>query len=109
MHAFCRMLCFNADAPVSPHDGREPSHFSSWQCTWECVDSAARCVQPKYVPDMIRRQAKTGADIVTGTRYAGGGGVFGWNFKRKLVSRGANFLAATLLQPGVRILLGFSD
>ena len=61
-----------------------------------------RCVQPKYVPDMIRRQAETGADIVTGTRYAGGGGVFGWNFKRKLVSRGANFLAATLLQPGVR-------
>ena len=58
--------------------------------------------QPKYIPDMIRRQAETGADIVTGTRYAGGGGVFGWNFKRKLVSRGANFLAATLLQPGVR-------
>ena len=50
-----------------------------------------------------RRQAETGADIVSGTRYAGGGGVFGWNFKRKLTSRGANFLAATLLQPHVRI------
>ena len=48
-----------------------------------------------------RQQAETDADIVSGTRYAGGGGVFGWNFKRKLTSRGANFLAATLLQPGV--------
>ena len=50
-----------------------------------------------------RQQAPSGADIVSGTRYAGGG-VFGWNFKRKLTSRGANFLAATLLQPGVRAL-----
>jgi hypothetical protein len=38
---------------------------------------------------------------VTGTRYVRAGGVFGWNFKRKLTSRGANYLAATLLQPGV--------
>jgi dolichol-phosphate mannosyltransferase len=38
---------------------------------------------------------------VTGTRYRAGGGVFGWNFKRKLTSRGANLLAQTLLQPGV--------
>ena len=49
-----------------------------------------------------RQQAEADSDIVSGTRYAGGGGVFGWNFKRKLTSRGANFLAATLLQPGVR-------
>jgi dolichol-phosphate mannosyltransferase len=28
--------------------------------------------------------------VVTGTRYAQGGGVFGWDFKRKLTSRGAN-------------------
>ena len=48
-----------------------------------------------------RRQAEAGSDIVTGTRYVRGGGVFGWNFKRKLTSRGANYLAATLLQPGV--------
>ena len=38
---------------------------------------------------------------MSGTRYARGGGVAGWNFRRKLTSRGANFLAATLLQPGV--------
>lgn len=50
-----------------------------------------------------RKQAETGADIVTGTRYVLGGGVFGWNFKRKLTSCGANYLAATLLQPGVGV------
>lgn len=50
-----------------------------------------------------RKQQETEADIVSGTRYVRGGGVFGWNFKRKLTSRGANFLAATLLQPGVRM------
>lgn len=55
-------------------------------------------------------------DIVTGTRYrststpytseAKPGGVHGWDFKRKLVSRGANFLADTVLNPGVSDLTG---
>ncbi|CAG8449898.1 5978_t:CDS:2, partial [Cetraspora pellucida] len=45
-------------------------------------------------------------DIVTGTRYAGNGGVYGWNLKRKIISRGANFLASTLLRPGVSDLTG---
>ncbi|KAL6781542.1 DPM1 [Auxenochlorella protothecoides x Auxenochlorella symbiontica] len=61
---------------------------------------------PKYLPDFIAKQAATGADVVTGTRYGPGGGVYGWNFKRKLISRGANTLAATLLQPGVSDLTG---
>lgn len=43
---------------------------------------------------------------MTGTRYAPGGGVYGWNAKRKLTSRGANLLAQTLLQPGVSDLTG---
>ncbi|MCP9260151.1 hypothetical protein DINM_003333 [Dirofilaria immitis] len=45
-------------------------------------------------------------DIVTGTRYAHGGGVSGWDLKRKFVSRGANFLAQFLLRPGVSDLTG---
>ncbi|KAL4435629.1 hypothetical protein ABPG77_002592 [Micractinium sp. CCAP 211/92] len=61
---------------------------------------------PKYIPAMVEKQAATGCDIVTGTRYRQGGGVFGWNFKRKLTSRGANLLAQTLLQPGVSDLTG---
>ena len=66
-------------------------------------------------------------DIVTGTRYSasirpapsastkplstqrigfGAGGVYGWDLKRKLVSRGANFLAETVLGLGVTDLTG---
>ena len=55
-------------------------------------------------------------DIVTGTRYrktssppmpgTAPGGVHGWDLKRKFVSRGANFLADTMLNPGVSDLTG---
>jgi dolichol-phosphate mannosyltransferase len=45
-------------------------------------------------------------DVVTGTRYALGGGVAGWDTRRKLTSRVANYLAATLLAPGVSDLTG---
>ena len=47
-----------------------------------------------------------GLDVVTGTRYVPGGGVAGWDARRKLTSRGANFLAAVLLAPGVSDLTG---
>lgn len=68
-----------------------------------------------------RLQALHNLDIVTGTRYSatvtpparagqkigfGAGGVYGWDLKRKMVSRGANFLADTMLQPGVSDLTG---
>jgi dolichol-phosphate mannosyltransferase len=55
---------------------------------------------PKYIPDMVKKQREMGLDIVSGTRYASGGGVFGWNMKRKVTSRGANTLAQALLRPG---------
>ncbi|XP_010266935.1 PREDICTED: dolichol-phosphate mannosyltransferase subunit 1 [Nelumbo nucifera] len=61
---------------------------------------------PKYLPSFIRKQKETGASIVTGTRYVGGGGVHGWTLMRKLTSRGANVLAQTLLWPGVSDLTG---
>jgi hypothetical protein len=64
----------------------------------------------------FRLQKAHNLDIVTGTRYratstpytsdATPGGVYGWDLKRKLVSRGANFLADTVLQPGVSDLTG---
>jgi dolichol-phosphate mannosyltransferase len=80
-----------------------------------------------------RLQAQHNLDIVTGTRYAshptpsslsashaltkgkgremdvvglGPGGVYGWDLKRKLVSRGANFLAETALGLGCSDLTG---
>ncbi|KAJ7561941.1 hypothetical protein O6H91_03G048400 [Diphasiastrum complanatum] len=61
---------------------------------------------PKYLPGFIRKQLETNADIVTGTRYVKGGGVYGWDLRRKLTSRGANVLAHTLLWPKVSDLTG---
>eukprot|EP00850_Spirogloea_muscicola_P010931 SM000066S20406 [mRNA] locus=s66:185447:188434:+ [translate_table: standard] len=61
---------------------------------------------PKYIPAFLKKQQETGADIVTGTRYKGGGGVYGWDLRRKLTSRGANVLAHTLLWPPVSDLTG---
>ena len=55
---------------------------------------------PKYIPKFIEKQQSGDYDIVTGSRYIEGGGVCGWGFDRKLVSRGANFLAVTALDPG---------
>ena len=61
---------------------------------------------PKFIPQMIEKQRKNNSDIVTGTRYTGTGGVYGWDLKRKLISRGANFLTQVLLRPGVSDLTG---
>jgi dolichol-phosphate mannosyltransferase len=65
---------------------------------------------PKFITQMIAKQktlpTNGGYDIVTGTRYRGDGGVFGWDLKRKLVSRGANLFADTVLRPGVSDLTG---
>jgi dolichol-phosphate mannosyltransferase len=62
--------------------------------------------QPKFIPQFIELQKKQHFDIVSGTRYAGDGGVSGWDFKRKLVSRGANFLSQVLLRPNASDLTG---
>lgn len=61
---------------------------------------------PKFIPQMVALQRAGNYDIVTGTRYAGDGGVFGWDLKRKFVSRGANLFADTVLRPGVSDVTG---
>jgi len=61
---------------------------------------------PKFIPDFIKLQHDKQLDLVTGTRYVEGGGVFGWDLKRKVVSRGANLLTQILLRPGVSDLTG---
>ena len=63
-------------------------------------------LQPKFIPEFIKLQGENDYDIVTGTRYAGGGCVNGWDLKRKVISRGANFLTQMLLRPGVSDLTG---
>uniref|UniRef100_A0A914EBX0 Dolichol-phosphate mannosyltransferase subunit 1 n=1 Tax=Acrobeloides nanus TaxID=290746 RepID=A0A914EBX0_9BILA len=50
---------------------------------------------PKFIPEMIRLQKQKNYDIITGTRYSLGGGVVGWDLRRKF-----------LLQPGVSDLTG---
>lgn len=61
---------------------------------------------PKFIPQFIKLQKEHDYDIVTGTRYRGDGGVYGWDLKRKMVSRGANLFATVMLRPGVSDLTG---
>jgi len=61
---------------------------------------------PKFIPQMIALQQREGLDVVSGTRYRAGGGVHGWDLKRKLISRVANFLATTMLNPRASDLTG---
>ncbi|KAJ3177524.1 dolichol-P-mannose synthesis [Irineochytrium annulatum] len=61
---------------------------------------------PKFIAEFVKKQKERDYDVVTGTRYSLGGGVYGWNLKRKLTSRGANFLADLFLTPGVSDLTG---
>ncbi|KAA0188484.1 hypothetical protein HAZT_HAZT006401 [Hyalella azteca] len=62
--------------------------------------------QPKFIPRMIEEQRKHNYDVVSGTRYAGTGGVYGWDLKRKIISRGANYITQILLRPGASDLTG---
>lgn len=61
---------------------------------------------PKFIPEFIKKAKENNYDIVTGTRYAGDGGVFGWDFKRKIISCGANVLTQMALGPSVTDLTG---
>uniref|UniRef100_A0A8C9VUU2 Dolichol-phosphate mannosyltransferase subunit 1 n=1 Tax=Scleropages formosus TaxID=113540 RepID=A0A8C9VUU2_SCLFO len=61
---------------------------------------------PKFIPEFIQKQKEGGFDVVSGTRYSGNGGVYGWDLRRKLISRGANFLTQVLLRPGASDLTG---
>jgi len=61
---------------------------------------------PKFIPEMLKTQTEGDFDLVSGTRYALGGGVFGWDFMRKLISRTANYVAQVLLRPGASDLTG---
>jgi dolichol-phosphate mannosyltransferase len=61
---------------------------------------------PRHLVEFIAKQKKENVDIVTGTRYALGGGIAGWDLKRILISRGANLLATLLLNPGLSDLTG---
>ena len=46
---------------------------------------------------MIAKQAAENSDIVFGSRYIENGGIYGWNFTRKLTSRVGNFITTQML------------
>jgi len=50
---------------------------------------------PRFIPRML--QASTEADVVIGSRYISGGGTLNCSYRRRLLSRGANLFAKTLL------------
>ncbi len=60
---------------------------------------------PQDLPIMLAR-ARSGADLVLGSRYVPGGGTVNWGPMRKLISRGGSFYARTVLGIGVRDLTG---
>ncbi|KAM4610036.1 dolichol-phosphate mannosyltransferase subunit 1 [Polymixia lowei] len=61
---------------------------------------------PKFIPELIAKQKEGNYDLVSSTRYRGNGGVYGWDLRRKLISRGANFVTQVLLRPGTSDLTG---
>ena len=59
---------------------------------------------------MIDLQKEENFDVVSGTRYKGKeAGVYGWDLKRKVISRGANLLTQILLRPNASVLQTLVD
>ena len=48
---------------------------------------------PEKIPEMFKIINNNEADFVIGSRYVNGGKIEGWNFKRRIMSKGATFLA----------------
>ena len=61
---------------------------------------------PRDIGKFLKLRRERDLDVVSGTRYLPGGGVHGWDFRRKLTSRGANYLARVMLAPGASDLTG---
>jgi len=51
---------------------------------------------PQDIPELIR-VARSGCDLVIGSRYCKGGNIVGWHFMRRLISRIANLIASTII------------
>lgn len=52
---------------------------------------------PEIVPSLLHAITDGGADIAIGSRYVKGGGCSGWGLLRRIMSKGAGFLAHLLL------------
>ncbi|UKJ90743.2 dolichol phosphate mannose synthase [Theileria orientalis] len=61
---------------------------------------------PKYIPEMVSKYRKFGYDVVSGTRYARGGGASNWPLSRILISKTLNFVCRVLFRPKFSDLTG---
>jgi dolichol-phosphate mannosyltransferase len=52
---------------------------------------------PAVLPELLTIAEETGADVVIGTRYSGGGRIKGWPIARHVLSRAGNFYARMML------------
>lgn len=52
---------------------------------------------PETLPRLVETAEAERADVVIGSRYVRGGKIVGWPFRRKVMSRGINFLARVAL------------
>ena len=59
---------------------------------------------PAYLPDMIAHMTRY--DVVIGSRYVKGGGVKGWGFGRKMISKGGSLYARLILGLPIQDLTG---
>eukprot|EP00866_Antonospora_locustae_P000333 jgi/Antlo1/333/1659 len=68
-------------------------------CTGEYVFTMDADIShdPKYLKSFISIQASKNCDVVMSTRYSSNGGVYGWPFWRRAMSRGANNIAQVIL------------
>jgi dolichol-phosphate mannosyltransferase len=60
---------------------------------------------PSYLP-ALDAAVRGGADLALGSRYTAGGGSEGWPLQRRLLSRGANLFARTLLRLSTKDVTG---
>ncbi|MDP8003139.1 MAG: glycosyltransferase [Caldisphaera sp.] len=52
---------------------------------------------PELIPLLLEQALKNNDDVVVASRYKKGGGIEGWSFTRKLISKGASILAKLLV------------
>lgn len=57
---------------------------------------------PEFIPSLLKA-VRDGADIAIASRYIKGGGIEGWTFKRKIISKGAKMPANILLSSARKI------
>jgi len=58
---------------------------------------------PSYIPELVNALARSSCDIAIASRYTPGGGVAGWSFVRKVISKTATLVAKLLLPEARRV------